>query len=1181
MKIKAMWKNDVVKTVVIVFLCIWVNYVGKGVAERYQLPLWLDAIGTVFSSYLLGPVCGAIVGFTGNVVFAIEHPASLIYGITSIFIGFSVGYMVQKRYFESFFHAMTVAGLVTIISVIISSIINLALYHGSTGNIWGDGVKDYFLENGYPYVFSVVLGELYLDFLDKLVTILTMFLLIRLYRAYKNGKKRSVLKKGMILFALLVFTANGEKTILRPVYAEETVEQDFLSSNVQTIYNSENGLTCGSANDVAQTGDGILWVGTYAGLYRYNGTAFQLMNEYDEVRNVNCLYVDDEGRLWIGTNDSGVVIMINGDLANVVKCTDGLPSESIRCIVQNADGDYYIGTSNAMVVLSIKVGLSVVETMSDVNYAYRSAADETGCVAAVTADGSLYLLKERNVIDVVSLDGEEGGFYSVAFHENGLLYAGTSKGKVLIYDISSGKFVRQNEVDCSEISAINCIKFDNECDAFLCGANGIGVVSAEQEYIHLETGNFKNSIQNMEIDYQGNVWFASLRHGLLKISDSIFKNLYIEAGMEENVANTTAVWQDCIYVGTDKGLAIIEQATDTPVVNALTEELDGIRIRCLSKDSKGHLWISTFGKGLLQVFPDGAVQYYDSGNGGIGDWIRLCTELKDHTMAVSGDSGLSFIKDGKVEQIIPYGEELGFAQILCLLEQPDGTLLAGTDGNGIVVVKNRKIEKVIAKEDGLRSGVILRIVQDIEDGNVFVVTSNGLCYMDETGIRQLSNFPYYNNYDMKLSEDGKIFVFGSAGVYVVEREQLLSGDTLDYHILNSKVGLSGSITANAWNEVDEEKNLYLSTDKGVFVLNMEKYILETGSYRIKVSQIRLDDEKYPIERGTAFQIERDVKRIEIIPEVINYTKKNPVISYYLEGVDTAPKTVYQSELSAIAYTNIPSGKYVFHLAVVDDRTGEILEESLYKFEKEKSIYDNHWFMIYLVAVGGIFVGWLTWFITRTQIQRTLQLQQSRLKLALQQVQMGNETILAIAKTVDAKDQLTSKHSQRVSEYSVMIAAELGFSEAELENLRKAALLHDIGKIGIPDSILNKPARLTDEEYAVMKTHVMKGAEILKDFTLIDHVVEGARFHHERYDGTGYPDGLKGEKIPLYGRIIAVADAFDAMTANRVYRKKLDFDFVVSEIKRGRGTQFDPKLADIFLKLIDDGKIDVDMLYEES
>lgn len=195
--------------------------------------------------------------------------------------------------------------------------------------------------------------------------------------------------------------------------------------------------------------------------------------------------------------------------------------------------------------------------------------------------------------------------------------------------------------------------------------------------------------------------------------------------------------------------------------------------------------------------------------------------------------------------------------------------------------------------------------------------------------------------------------------------------------------------------------------------------------------------------------------------------------------------------------------------------------------------------------------------------------------------MGNETILTIAKTVDAKDEYTNQHSERVSEYSVLIARELGFSEEECENLRKAALLHDIGKIGIPDRVLNKPGRLSDEEYALMKSHVTRGAEILKDFTLVDHVIDGTLFHHERFDGTGYPQGLSGEDIPLYGRIIGVADAFDAMTDNRVYRKKLDFDFVIEELKRCSGTQFDPKMVEIMLKLIDEGKIDVHALYEKK
>ncbi len=205
-------------------------------------------------------------------------------------------------------------------------------------------------------------------------------------------------------------------------------------------------------------------------------------------------------------------------------------------------------------------------------------------------------------------------------------------------------------------------------------------------------------------------------------------------------------------------------------------------------------------------------------------------------------------------------------------------------------------------------------------------------------------------------------------------------------------------------------------------------------------------------------------------------------------------------------------------------------------------------------------------------KENLRVKQLEIENYKKQIRMGNETIFSIANAVEARDKLTGRHSLRVSEYAVLIAEELGFSTDQMEQLRKTGLLHDIGKIGVPDSILNKPAELTEDEYEIMKTHTTIGSEILKDFTFIPHVDEGAKFHHERYDGTGYPTGLKGEEIPLNARIIGIADAFDAMTANRIYRKAMNIEDVKKEIKNCAGTQFDPKLAEILLKLIESGKI---------
>ncbi|MBR1478797.1 MAG: diguanylate cyclase [Lachnospiraceae bacterium] len=183
-------------------------------------------------------------------------------------------------------------------------------------------------------------------------------------------------------------------------------------------------------------------------------------------------------------------------------------------------------------------------------------------------------------------------------------------------------------------------------------------------------------------------------------------------------------------------------------------------------------------------------------------------------------------------------------------------------------------------------------------------------------------------------------------------------------------------------------------------------------------------------------------------------------------------------------------------------------------------------------------------------------------------QMTFEMIETIANTLDAKDEYTQGHSRRVAEYAVQIAKELGMSDDEVENIRYIALLHDIGKIGVPDAVLNKPGRLTDTEYGLMKLHTVAGGEILKDIDLFKDLDLGALYHHERYDGKGYPNGLKGEEIPYIARIICMADSYDAMTSNRIYRSHLSKDVVIAEIKRCSGTQFDPKIAEAFLKYLE-------------
>lgn len=183
-----------------------------------------------------------------------------------------------------------------------------------------------------------------------------------------------------------------------------------------------------------------------------------------------------------------------------------------------------------------------------------------------------------------------------------------------------------------------------------------------------------------------------------------------------------------------------------------------------------------------------------------------------------------------------------------------------------------------------------------------------------------------------------------------------------------------------------------------------------------------------------------------------------------------------------------------------------------------------------------------------------------------------QSITTIANTIDAKDEYTKGHSERVAAYSVKTAHALGWNSSDIQQLQNAALLHDIGKIGVPDAVLKKAAKITDEEYEIIKQHTVIGADILKDITMIPNLNEGALYHHERFDGKGYPAGLKGKDIPLTARVIAIADSFDAMNTKRVYREPLPKDVIMAELKKNRGTQFDPEILDVFVELYDRGEL---------
>ena len=229
---------------------------------------------------------------------------------------------------------------------------------------------------------------------------------------------------------------------------------------------------------------------------------------------------------------------------------------------------------------------------------------------------------------------------------------------------------------------------------FVCADNGVGYFVEQTDFKMINTDTFNSSIDHMLMDYQGNLWFTSSRLGVLRLCKSVFTSLQTGAIQENQVVNSVTKWQNRFYIGTDSGLEVMDEETGEEYTDDVTETLAGTRIRCIRTDSCGNLWICTTGKGIYEITAKGETFVYDNASGANGNKYRTVEELKNGTILAAGDAGLTFIRDGEITKVTGESDGLTVPKILCVLEQEDGTIFAGTDGNGIAVIKNGKVEDV-------------------------------------------------------------------------------------------------------------------------------------------------------------------------------------------------------------------------------------------------------------------------------------------------------------------------------------------------------------------------------------------------------------------------------------------------------------------------------------------------------
>ena len=939
--------------------------------------------------------------------------------------------------------------------------------------------------------------------------------------------------------------------LLLSVFIYMPINASYLADKSETLYDSTNGLIPAKANTICQTEDGYIWIGQYSGLTRYDSKEFKTITKYNDLDISGVTTLSSiKNDLFIGTQNGLFVRKSNGVIEEIK--TDNL-SISIKdsCTYGNT---LFVATDKGL--YRYKYG----QDENIVNISNQACV----CVSAYDESNCFYVLKNNEAVwgtlspSTPYYSSDEYTIKSVEFHENAL-YIGTTGGTLLkrvwtdtgydIKEISSG------------MKSINDMLYHDDT-LYVAADGGLFLVDSNDKVLAANDIKCNKNIQEVIVDYEGNVWLASDMDGVSKITKNKLSDYFLAANLYDvdDSINAIQEYNGKLYIGGDKNIYIfddkkMEYISDHPLSLALKNR----RIRDIEV-FKNKLYIAT----------------YDA------DDLDLVV-FDDETKNVISINAFNLLPEG--------GSINSSGQIRCFVKTNDYLFIGTNDGisryDGEHFL-NKKLEYrplylyfdelsnrvYLALEDrGLSyTDLNLRDVFDISDE----LNTSLKCLSANDGLLFTNNNRVYFYKNDEITPIDYEFLGSITELAYMKNQYIIGTDTCVYitqDIFSEKPtfmtlgvndGLKGNLVANSSGFYNKDRNsYYFTTSKGVFAYNLDSTNMAKKQRKIEIDGIYQDDK---LVNGDSIKIDKNTGLLTIQFCVLSYINDNDYTVYYkLDGVDSGYRTLQANETFKIEYTNIRGGKHTFHIYTRDNdgtRSEKIIDLVIVK---DKKVYEKPWFWVLIGLVFALVFASANILIVKIRMKKSEQKEKELKAITI-------ESIEAIARTIDAKDTYTNGHSLRVGHFSRIIASELGVTGDELDNLYYIALLHDIGKIGVPDAILNKPGKLTDEEFGIMKSHVTKGAKILEEISTIPHIVEGAKYHHERYGGGGYPEGLKGEEIPYIARIICCADCFDAMATRRVYKDPYTKEKIISEFERCKGIQFDPHMADVVIRLIEEGKL---------
>ena len=774
-----------------------------------------------------------------------------------------------------------------------------------------------------------------------------------------------------------------------PVFADtDALAVDPVKSNdgySAVVYDNTNGMPVSEANDIAQTSDGFIWIGSYGGLVRYDGNTFERLDSTQGIDSIACLLVDSSDRLWVGTNDNGIALMENGEF-RFWGLNDGLQSLKITDIAEDAAGNIYIGTTTGIVMMTPEMEIIPLKDKRIAKaYIENMSADEDGLIYGITHDEGMFMLRDGNLVNYYENSELNVGTIISVFPDPdtpGWIYYGT-EDQGIFHVNPKDSFDTAEHISIDPLLSVNSMKKIGD-KIWVCTRSGIGAID-KNGFHRLDYLPLNNSVDHVMGDYEGNLWFTSTRQGIMKLVPNRFSDVFARYNIPQTVVNTTCMYDGKLFVGTDtEGLIVIgdDGPLDSLPLNSvrmasggafsaaesadLIKLLKGVRIRSVIRDRSGNLWISTWRSYGLLRYKDGELTVFDTSEGLLSDRIRAVFETRDGSILVALTGGLNTIKGDRVTQSFSQKDGIVNSESLCACEAPNGDMLLGSNGDGIYVIhKDKKTVSNINRMNGFTSDVIMRIKYDAENEVFWIVTGNSLAYMTKDyQVRTIKNFPYPDNLDIVKNRDGYLWILSSDGIYVCSPEELMSGKASEPVHYGMKNGLPCITTNNAYSCLTNKGTLYIAGRTGVAAVNIDDPIEDGHDLKQIVPFVDADGKRiYPDKKGV-FHIPGITHKLTVYGFVCSNSLVDPVVSYYLKGFDRRATTVKRSDFDPVIYTNLSGGSYSFVMEL-QDMMGSGSKISTVRIIKERAFYEQPWFFVLaLAAFAASSLGVIQLFVRR-------------------------------------------------------------------------------------------------------------------------------------------------------------------------------------------------------------------------